>query len=59
MSFPTFSGLFASFIAAAAAAPDEIPTCKKHAPTFKIEIEYYKALQQKNSCNYLITKIGV
>ena len=29
MSFPSFSGLFASFIAAAAAAPDDIPTCKK------------------------------
>jgi hypothetical protein len=27
MSFPAFSGLFATFIAAAAAAPDEIPTC--------------------------------
>lgn len=29
MSFPAFSGLFAIFIAAAAAAPDDIPTCKK------------------------------
>ena len=29
MSFPAFSGLFAIFIAAAAAAPDEIPTCKR------------------------------
>jgi hypothetical protein len=26
ISFPAFSGLFATFIAAAAAAPDEIPT---------------------------------
>ena len=30
MSFPAFSGLFASLMAAAAAAPDEIPTCNKH-----------------------------
>jgi len=28
MSFPEFSGLFAILIAAAAAAPDDIPTCK-------------------------------
>ena len=28
MSFPEFSGLFATLIAAAAAAPDEIPTYK-------------------------------
>jgi hypothetical protein len=27
MSFPAFSGLFAILIAAAAAPPDEIPTC--------------------------------
>ena len=27
MSFPAYSGLLANFIAAAAAAPDEIPTC--------------------------------
>jgi len=27
MSFPAFSGLFAILIAAAAAAPDDIPTC--------------------------------
>lgn len=27
ISFPAFSGLLATFIAAAAAAPDEIPTC--------------------------------
>ena len=33
MSFPSFSGLFPTFIAAAAAAPDEIPTWNKHAPT--------------------------
>ena len=31
MSLPAFSGLFASFIAAAAAAPDDIPICKKEA----------------------------
>ena len=30
MSFPAFSCLFPSFIAAAAAAPDEIPICKRH-----------------------------
>jgi hypothetical protein len=28
MSFPAFSGFFAILIAAAAAAPDDIPTCK-------------------------------
>lgn len=28
MSFPSFSGLFAILIAAAAAAPDDIPTCQ-------------------------------
>ena len=28
MSLPAFSGLFAKFIAAVAAAPDENPTCK-------------------------------
>ena len=28
MSFPAFSGLFAIFIAEAAAAPDDTPTCK-------------------------------
>lgn len=27
MSWPAFSGLFANFMAAAAAAPDDIPTC--------------------------------
>lgn len=27
ISFPAFSGLFAILIAAAAAAPEEIPTC--------------------------------
>lgn len=27
MSFPAFSDLFATLIAAAAAAPDDIPTC--------------------------------
>jgi hypothetical protein len=30
MSFPAFSGLFPIFIAAAVAAPDEIPICKRH-----------------------------
>lgn len=30
MSFPAFAGLFAISIAAAAAAPDDIPTCNKH-----------------------------
>jgi hypothetical protein len=49
MSFPAFSGLFPNFIAAAAAAPDEIPTCKKHAPRFRTEMEHYKDLQQNNS----------
>ena len=39
MSFPAFSGLFPTFIAAAAAAPDEIPTCNKHALTFTKELE--------------------
>ena len=29
MSFPAFSGLFPNFIAAAVAAPDEIPICKR------------------------------
>jgi len=29
MSFPAFSGLFPNFMAAAAAAPDEIPICKR------------------------------
>ena len=29
MSFPAFSGLFASLMAVAAAAPDEIPTYKR------------------------------
>jgi len=49
MSFPAFSGLFPNFIAAAAAAPDEIPTCKKHAPRFRTEMEHYKDLQQNSS----------
>ena len=30
MSFPVFSGLFANLMAAAAAAPDEIPTYKRY-----------------------------
>ena len=30
MSFPAFSGLFATMIAAAAAAPDDIPTLQNH-----------------------------
>ena len=30
MSFPVFSGLFANLIAAAAAAPDDIPTCQDY-----------------------------
>ena len=29
MRLPAYSGLFASFIAAAAPPPDDIPTCKK------------------------------
>ena len=29
MSFPAFSGLFATRMAAAAAAPEDIPTCQK------------------------------
>jgi len=28
MSLPAFSGRFATFIAAAAAAPEDIPTCQ-------------------------------
>ena len=44
ISFPAFSGLFANFIAAAAAAPDEIPTCKIHASTFSIEMDCKKFL---------------
>lgn len=36
MSFPAFSCFLASFIAAAAAAPDEIPTCKIFALTISI-----------------------
>ena len=47
MSFPAFSGLFPTFIAAAAAAPDEIPTCNKHALTFTKELEKPKDKQQK------------
>lgn len=39
MSFPAFSSLFPTFIAAAAAAPDEIPTYNKHAVTFTKELE--------------------
>lgn len=34
MSFPLFSGRFATLIAAAAAAPDEMPTYKGNAVTF-------------------------
>jgi hypothetical protein len=30
MSFPAFSGLFPNFMAAAVAAPDEIPIFKRH-----------------------------
>lgn len=30
MSFPAFSGLFATMIAAAAAAPDDIPTWQSY-----------------------------
>lgn len=41
-SFPAFSGLGANSIAAAAAAPDEIPTCREHATTFSKEMEYCK-----------------
>ena len=29
-SFPAFSGLFASLMAAAAAAPDDMPTCNRY-----------------------------
>ncbi len=47
MSFPAFSGLLPRFIAAAAAAPDEIPTCNKHALTFSTELENQKDQQQK------------
>ena len=39
ISFPSFSGLFPTFIAAAAAAPDEIPTWNKQAPIFNRELE--------------------
>lgn len=35
MSFPAFSGLFAILIAAAAAAPDDIPTYKERFLTIK------------------------
>jgi len=38
MSFPAFSGLFAILIAAAAAAPDDIPTCNVY-NTNKIAIK--------------------
>ena len=48
-SFPSFSGLFPTFIAAAAAAaaaaPDEIPTWNKHALTFTKELENQKDQQ--------------
>jgi hypothetical protein len=47
MSFPAFSGLLPRFIAAAAAAPDEIPTCNKHALTFSTELENQEDQQQK------------
>lgn len=35
MSFPAFSGLFAILIAAAAAAPDDIPTWKDNAISYR------------------------
>jgi hypothetical protein len=47
ISFPVFSGLLANLIAAAAAAPDEMPTCKKHGTTFSIEMESHKDLQRR------------
>jgi hypothetical protein len=53
MSFPAFSGLLPRFIAAAAAAPDEIPTCNKHALTFSTELENQEDQQQKSCRNYL------
>ena len=34
MSLPAFSGLLASLIAAAAAAPDDIPTCQKESQNY-------------------------
>ena len=41
MSLPAFPGLFASFIAAAAAAaPDDIPTCKKESENYVIEANF-------------------
>jgi hypothetical protein len=46
-----FSGLLANLIAAAAAAPDEIPTCKKHGTTFSIEMESHKDLQRRAKKN--------
>jgi hypothetical protein len=52
ISFPVFSGLLATLIAPAAAAPDEIPTCKEHATTFSIEIESHKDLQRRTKKNY-------
>ena len=36
MSFPAFSGLFAILIAAAAAAPDDIPTWNSNDPIKRI-----------------------
>jgi hypothetical protein len=47
ISFPVFSGLLANLIAAAAAAPDEMPTCEKHGTTFSIEMESHKDLQRR------------
>lgn len=49
MSFPAFSGLFASLMAAAAAAPDEIPTCKTNDFEIWIVVSNIKSLQQKKS----------
>ena len=56
MSFPAFSGLFAIFIAAAAAAPDEIPTCKN---VFEIMVktDNYKCKQEEETIHRGILKL--
>ena len=46
MSFPAFSGLFPNFIAAAAAAPDEIPICRSS--VYISAKKYQKGQKNKN-----------
>jgi len=53
MSFPAFSGLFPTFIAAAVAAPDEIPICKRFVHIINMKNNYLHICNYKRTGSYV------